>query len=108
MKIYSVYTHIRFDAYPKKANLGREFTKTIEIPFLPYHFEGKRFYLTFQDECGNEFTTSFDVKYTTWRNDKSKKGYWSMCISAGVHEDRFKRACEIIENDILHKNSKKR
>lgn len=97
MKTYPVYTHIRFDAYPKKSNKGREFTKTIKIPFLPYQFEGKRFYLTFLDQDGNEFRTAFDVKYVTWDGDASVKGTWSMCISAGVHTDRFERACEIIE-----------
>lgn len=104
MKIYPVLTHIRFDAYPEKSKKGNEFTKTIKIPFLPYSFEGKRFYLTFEDQDGNDFSEYFNVENVTWHSSPSKKGSWTMCISGSVYVDRFESACEIIRNDILHKN----
>ena len=105
MKIYSVDTCIILGAY-QNPRLERQFGKVIKVPFLPYHFEGKRFDLDFvnNDHKGHLGMPggSFDVKYVLWSCDGSKSGSWRMCISAKVSEDVFAFYCKIIENDVLH------
>lgn len=101
MEIYSVLTHIMLEASNNK-RIKREFTRTLQVPFLPYHLNGKRFYLTFMNKHKQKTQTAFEVKYVIWDSDETVVGEWRMCISASDHEELFHRTVEAIESDILN------
>ncbi|EKD58612.1 MAG: hypothetical protein ACD_56C00088G0003 [uncultured bacterium] len=103
MKIYSVLTHIIIETN-QDHTARREFTRIINVPFIPYQLEGKNFCLTFMNrEKYTSASTRFKVKYVLWHCDELIDGKWTMCITASEHEDRFPHVVNAIETDILHK-----
>ncbi|HAV11207.1 MAG TPA: hypothetical protein DCX32_01555 [Candidatus Moranbacteria bacterium] len=104
MQIYNVLAYIRILADANKLQVP-EFRKIIKIPFLPYHLEGKSFFLTLANEKGDKYATKFEVDYVGWDHDGTIEGAWKIGLSPGSITDKnfADKLFTVIENDVLHK-----